>query len=89
MESLISYLGCGKIITQSKSEMIYLTVTKSSDIFEKIIPFFNKYPILGVKHEDFLDFCKGGEILKAKGHLKEEGFKEIKRLRDLMNKGRS
>ena len=30
------------------------------DLNEIIIPFFQKYNIFGVKHFDFLDFCKVG-----------------------------
>ncbi len=30
-------------------------VENFSDISEKIVPFFDKYPIVGVKHKDFID----------------------------------
>lgn len=30
-------------------------VSKLSDNLEKVIPFFNKYPILGIKSLDFTD----------------------------------
>jgi LAGLIDADG endonuclease len=55
MKSLENYLGCGKLygITDSHCRFI---VTKFNDLTEKIIPFFNKYPIVGVKAEDFADF---------------------------------
>jgi hypothetical protein len=89
IESLISYLGCGRRLTQSKGDMVHFIVSKFSDISEKIIPFFNQYPVIGIKGEDFADFCKAAEIIKAKGHLREEGLKEIIILRDRMNKGRS
>ena len=89
IEGLISYLGCGRILTQSKGDMVHFIVAKFSDILEKIIPVFNQYPIIGIKGEDFSDFCKAAEIIKAKGHLKEEGLKDILILKGRMNKGRS
>jgi len=33
-------------------------VKKLSDLTEKIIPFFKKYPLKGVKKLDFENFCK-------------------------------
>lgn len=41
-------------------------VTKFSDIVYKIIPFFNKYPIEGVKGEYFNNFYKVAEMMKKK-----------------------
>lgn len=89
IEGLISYLGCGRSFTQSKYDMVHFIVTKFSDITEKIIPFFNQHPVIGIKGEDFADFCKAAEIIKTKGHLREEGLKEIIKLKGLMNKGRN
>jgi LAGLIDADG endonuclease len=87
MESLISYLDCGRI-TQSKSSMTHFVVSKLSDNLEKIIPFFNKYPLVGIKCQDFADFCKTAKIIKAKRHLGQQGLKEIKIIKERMNKGR-
>ena len=44
-------------------------VTKIADITQKVIPFFNKYSIVGVKALDFADFCKVAEMMKNKAHL--------------------
>ena len=52
-------------------------VRKLSDINDKIIPFFQKYPIIGIKSKDFYDFCKVAEMLKDKKHLTMEGLKQI------------
>ena len=51
MESLIYYLHCGSLYKQK--EAVIFEVKKLSDINEKIIPFFKKYPILGVKSKNF------------------------------------
>ena len=59
MKSLGTYLGCGRYEARSKDKNTQVgdfVVTKLSDITEKIIPFFEKYPINGVKHLDYLDF---------------------------------
>jgi hypothetical protein len=53
MRSLIEYFGCGNIYKDR--DTLNFRVAKFSDIDEKIIPFFQKYPILGVKSKDFED----------------------------------
>jgi hypothetical protein len=65
MKSLGTYLGCGRYEARSKDKNTQVgdfVVTKLSDITEKIIPFFEKYPINGVKHLDYLDFCRVAEL---------------------------
>jgi LAGLIDADG endonuclease len=56
LESLITYLGCGRVEINSKTSMAYFVVSKFNDINEKIIPFFEKYPIIGIKSLDFISF---------------------------------
>jgi len=48
-------------------------------MYEKIIPFFKKYSIKGVKILDFADFCEVAEIKKAGGHLTPEGLKKSRK----------
>lgn len=63
-------------------------VTKFSDIYEKIIPFFQKYPIVGVKALDYADFCKAAELMKIKAHLTASGLEQIGQLKTGINRGR-
>ena len=55
---------------------------------DKIIPFFEKYPIKGVKALDYADFCKVAELMKNKAHLTEHGLEEIRKIKSGMNRGR-
>lgn len=84
--SLVEYLGCGKIYFER--EAVYYRVTKYSDISEKIIPFFKKYPIVGVKALDFKDFKKVSELMKNRDHLTSEGLDSIRQIKNGMNRGR-
>jgi hypothetical protein len=43
------------------------------DINNIIIPFFEKYPIIGHKAYDFQDFCKVLNLMKDGLHLTPEG----------------
>ena len=60
MKDLMEYFDCGRIYKKKQRDILELQVEKFSDITEKIIPFFNKYPIRGVKLQDFEDWCRVG-----------------------------
>ena len=86
IRSIPVYLNCG---TSIKRENAFdYRVRKFSDIAEKIIPFFKKYPIRGVKALDFEDFCRVAEMMKQKKHLTFEGLEEIRKIKAGMNTGR-
>nr|YP_009327824.1 hypothetical protein [Epichloe festucae]YP_010564198.1 hypothetical protein OYW92_mgp42 [Epichloe bromicola]APB96783.1 hypothetical protein [Epichloe festucae]APB96843.1 hypothetical protein [Epichloe hybrida]UYX62182.1 hypothetical protein [Epichloe bromicola] len=79
MENIINYLGCGYLSV--RKDIIDFHVTKFSDIVEKVIPFFNKYPLLGVKQKDFEDFKLVASIISDKKHLTEQGLSKIKEIK--------
>jgi hypothetical protein len=68
--------------------MAFLKVYKFKDIYNKIIPLFNKYNIKGVKSFDFKDFCKIAKLVNEKTHLTIKGSNEILKIKLNMNKGR-
>ena len=56
---------CGNFYFRTKKNLdagCYFIVTKYPDITEKIIPFFVKYPIVGVKSLYFNDFCEAASL---------------------------
>jgi len=55
IRSLVEYLGCGNVY----KEVVEFKITKLDDLSDKIIPFFQRTPIKGVKLLDYLDFVKG------------------------------
>lgn len=87
MRSLIEFLDCGNV--HFSKEAVNFLVEKFSDLETKIIPFFVKYPILGVKAQDFKYFCRAAELMKEKKHLTQEGLDQIRKIKDGMNTGRS
>ena len=70
-------------------EASLLQIKNNSDIINKIIPFFNQYPILGVKSLDFADFKKVAGLINNKEHLTESGFSEIIKIVEQMNLDRN
>lgn len=88
MKSLISFFGCGRHALRSNKDYGDFLVTTFSDIYDKILPFLQNYELKGAKVDDFVDFCKAAEIIKAKGHLTSDGLNKLLALKDGMNKKR-
>jgi group I intron endonuclease len=87
IKSLVEFFKCGNI--RHYKEAVFFRVEKFSDIITKIIPFFNKYPIEGVKSKDFQDWCRVALLVKDKKHLTEEGLESIRLIKAGINRGRS
>lgn len=83
---IILYFNCGTV----KSDRIckVFTVTNFEDVLNKIIPFFQKYPLHGVKRFEFFDFVKAADLIKDKAHLTSEGLDKILAIKSGMNSGR-
>jgi len=88
LNSIEKSLGCGQVKERSTHSCADYIVTNFRDINEKIIPFFEKFPLTGNKKLDYLDFCKVAELIKNKVHLTKEGLDEIIKIKDVTNKGR-
>ena len=84
MSSFIKYLKCGSV--NLRENVCDYRVQKLEDIVNKIIPFFNKYPILGVKALNFQDWCRVAELMKQQKHLTPDGLEQIRKIKAQMNK---
>ena len=88
--NLIEYVDCGRVSPKNQNKEAYdFRVTNFYDIETKIIPFFSKYKIEGVKFKDFSGFCSVADMLKTKAHLTKEGLELIRKIKAGMNTGRS
>lgn len=86
MRNIINTLGCGRLKEHSKRPSVELVVTSFWGIVEKIVPFFDKYPLCkeGVKMLDYVDFCKVVQLIKKEAHLTEEGLNTIRKIKSEM-----
>jgi hypothetical protein len=84
----MSYLNCGVIETPKNRSEVRFVVYKFKDIQTKIIPYFNSYPLQGVKKEDFKDFNRVADLMENKSHLSSEGLQKIKLIKANMNRDR-
>ena len=91
INKLVNYFGCGKVyfrnnITTPRCDFI---IQNLSDIYDKVLPHFDKYPLNNLKQLDYLDFKEAILIMKSEGYLTKTGFNEIKLLKENMNNSRS
>ena len=85
MEEIKSILGCGSITINESSSIIRFAVTKLSDIQGKIIPFFDKYSLVGDKLRNYEDFKKVSDLMIQKSHLTKEGLDKLLTIKSNMN----
>lgn len=86
IKSFVEFLGCGKVYLYPN--LASFNVFSFNELYTKLIPFFDKYPIKGVKFKDYLDFVKVAELVKSKAHLKKSGLDQIRDIKMNMNRNR-
>jgi len=76
-DELLKFLGyffnCGNLNYHEDKKAVIFVIRKFEDINHKIIPFFDKYKIKGVKYKDFKDWSEAAKIIESKNHLTQEG----------------
>ena len=85
LESFINFFDCGYLSVYKNRSLCEFIVTKIDHIVDKIIPFFEKHPIWGSKHLNFLDFKSAALIIKNKEHLNQDGV-GLKKVLQLKNR---
>lgn len=88
MEKLVKYFGSGNVYKYGGKFAVSLAIVDFTHITKTIIPFFDKYPIIGVKHMDYLDWCKIHSLMVNRSHLTVEGISLIEEIKLGMNTGR-
>ena len=86
MKHIRESLNCG-VVFKNLTWLEY-RVCKFQDVEAKIIPFFHKYKIRGVKAEDYSDWCVVAHMISEKMHLTKEGLEQIRRIKAGVNRGR-
>ena len=81
------FLVCGKI-RYRKDGICYFDVRKTEDLVNKVVPFFEKFPLRSNKNNTFIIFCEALEIVKNKKHLTKSGMQKILELRNKIVVGR-
>lgn len=81
-------IGCGRL-QRRKDGINYFVVSNPLSIFERVIPFFEKFNFLSLtKKRNFTIFKQIVRLVKEKQHLNQSGLKKITQLREELNKGK-
>jgi hypothetical protein len=94
LEKIKKQLDCGNIYELNYDRYGWMphvkySVRKFSDIRDKLVPFFRKYPLQGKKAKDYALFCQAmEEVFEEKKHLTREGIRQLEKIRRFMNKRR-
>jgi hypothetical protein len=89
LESFTNVFTAGKVYQQSPTAKVMdFLITGLADITKYVIPFFQGHPLEGAKKNDFKDFMKVAELMKAKAHLNKDGLEKIRLIKQGMNSNR-
>ena len=75
LEPIRERLGCGRIRPNSKRDRaLVLVVRKREDLLGRVIPFFERNPMLSTKQADFEKFADVVRELALGNHRTDAGF---------------
>ncbi|MBI2442733.1 MAG: LAGLIDADG family homing endonuclease [Candidatus Levybacteria bacterium] len=81
LEALQQRLGCGYLKpnhAQSLKDKTWVLIVKDrKELKEKLVPFFEKYPLHTSKRDDFFVFVMVLDLIDQGKHLTKDGFKEV------------
>ena len=83
LEMLRDYFGCGRLTAKGPNSSVMTYSVYGVDLERVIIPFFDRYPMLSRKHEDYLKFREVVKLMRQKLHRTDAGFRQIVRDRVL------
>ncbi len=91
LNELIEFFGCGSVIENNRYDnhhfrMLRFSVKRRADLVERIIPFFERQPLMTAKRADFQAFCAVIEMMKQNRHLTLDGLRAIAEITQTMNR---
>ena len=81
------YFGCGFIRPDRSDKTLKYEIRSVQELIEKIIPHFEKFPMLSSKQKEFKIFAAICRKMKENQHLTAEGFQQILKLAEHLNAG--
>ena len=89
LEGIQSTLQCGYIKSNDavgkRDKTLVYVVRDRKDLLQKVIPFFEKFPLQTEKRKDFGSFRIIVQMMKINQHLTKKGFEKIVQLAFSMN----
>ena len=85
LKEIQNFFGCGAVRFVKKDNCYKYETRSIVDINEKIVPFFEQYPLKTSKQQSFLIFKKICNLIKKNLHLTKDGVAQIINLAYQMN----
>lgn len=85
LKNISKLLECGRVEPRKNLDAYDFTITSFKEFKDYMIPYWENYPLLGHKSNDYIDFKRVYEIMLTKGHLTEEGLAKIVEIKNSMN----
>jgi hypothetical protein len=89
LKNIVDYLECGKYRETVNNNDGKFEIESLKDIVKILIPLLDKYPLLGIKHKDYVDFKEVANLMKDGIHLTDAGVKQIEQIKSGMNRERN
>ncbi|MHB1963588.1 MAG: LAGLIDADG family homing endonuclease [Acidimicrobiales bacterium] len=73
-------IGCGALHQNhrgSHDRTLVLVVRRREDLLNRVIPFFERNPLVSCKQKEFLTFCRVVRGMEAGEHRTHEGFERL------------
>ena len=85
LQLFVEVLDCGAIkrnaSANSRDKTFVLVVKRHNDLYEKVLPFFERFSLRSEKQQEFLKFAQVVEMMHRKEHLTSDGLKEFQKSR--------
>ena len=78
-------LGCGTIRPDRSDRTLKFEARSVSDLATKVLPHFERYPLLSSKRKDFEKFAAVVQLMRDGQHLQPDGFAKIVHLAAAVN----
>ena len=92
LELILRVLGCGYIKTNhpgnSRDQTVVLVVRNRQDLVERVMPFFERFPLRSSKQREFQTFATIVRAMEHGEHLTKKGMTQILKQAFAMNGGR-
>lgn len=85
LEVFLRTFGCGTIRPDRSDRTLKYEVRSVTDLVARVIPHFQRYPLLSSKRREFAVFAEVCEMMHRREHLTVAGFQRIVRLAGRIN----
>jgi hypothetical protein len=85
------FFGCGRVIVNRRRDdhreaLARYSVKSRRDLLERVIPFFDEYPLVTAKAQDYMVFREAMSLIAQRCHLDPAGMAEVAALTERMNR---